>query len=313
MQVEFHQLSTKYEFLRARDPGLHTRLLASIAAEGQLSPVFVVRENSGADDVLERFVLIDGYHRVRALMRLGQDSVDAMVLDIDEAEALIFRQTSQHTPTRSALEEGWLLRELIEGHALNQSELSQKIQRSKSWVSRRLSLVRELPESVQDLVRKGALCAHGAMKFLVPLARANKSQSEELAKNIRGHRTSSREMEQIYHAWKKADKRERENIVAHPLLYLKTTREMQRDPVAEGANVIGELVRQMQVVGAICARVRRTIVAINQQEDAHTFQSEPMRDAWRDARIGFRRLEKLLQEKKDVGSGHPCDDFASQR
>ncbi len=313
MQIEFHQLSTKYEFLRARNPGLHTRLLASLAAEGQLSPVFVVRGNSGADALVERFVLIDGYHRVRALMRLGRDSVEALLLELDEVEALIFRQTSQHMPTRSALEEGWLLRELIEGHALNQRELSQKIQRSKSWVSRRLSLVRELPESVQDLVRKGALCAHGAMKFLVPLARANKSQSEELAKNIRGHRTSSREMEQIYHAWKKADKRERKNIVARPLLYLKTAQEMQREPVAEGSNVIGELVQQMHVVGAICARLRRTIVAIKQQEDTRAFHTEPMRDAWRDARIGFRRLEKLLQEKKDVGSGHTCDDFSSPR
>ena len=41
-----------------------------------------------------------------------------------------------------------------------------------SWVSRRLALVHELPEAIQERVRRGEVGAHGAAKYLVPLARA---------------------------------------------------------------------------------------------------------------------------------------------
>jgi ParB family transcriptional regulator, chromosome partitioning protein len=51
--------------------------------------------------------------------------------------------------------------------------LAQRFDRTVSWVSRRLSLVRTLPEAIQQHVHDGHLVAHAAMKYLVPLARAN--------------------------------------------------------------------------------------------------------------------------------------------
>ena len=68
MEVELHQLLLRYERLRKRAPRAERTLLASLAEIGQQTPVVVVAD-------AERFVLIDGYKRVRALKRLAHDVV----------------------------------------------------------------------------------------------------------------------------------------------------------------------------------------------------------------------------------------------
>jgi len=83
MQLEFHQLERRLEHLRAHRPERQQRLLASLAASGQQTPVIVI-----AADQPERYLLIDGYRRVRALEQLGRDTVEAVVWSLSEAEAL---------------------------------------------------------------------------------------------------------------------------------------------------------------------------------------------------------------------------------
>jgi hypothetical protein len=70
------------------------------------------------DGELDRHVLVDGYQRVRALGRLDRDLVAAARLELGEAEALMLCQSLDGRGRRSALEGGWFLRELVEGHGL---------------------------------------------------------------------------------------------------------------------------------------------------------------------------------------------------
>ena len=67
MEVELHQLTLRYEHLRKRQPLQERALLSSLAELGQQLPIIVVGDT-------ERWVLIDGYKRVRALKRLGRDT-----------------------------------------------------------------------------------------------------------------------------------------------------------------------------------------------------------------------------------------------
>ena len=60
----------------------------------------------------------------------------------------------------------------------------ERFDKSESWVSRRLALVSELPEPVQELVRSGGLPAHAAMKHLVPLARAKAAGWQALGDRV---------------------------------------------------------------------------------------------------------------------------------
>ena len=65
MDLEFHQLELRYESLRSREPEREKRLLASLSERGQQVPIVVVAVDEGA-----RYVVIDGYKRVRAQRRL---------------------------------------------------------------------------------------------------------------------------------------------------------------------------------------------------------------------------------------------------
>src|SRR5713101_7422507 len=166
MDLEFHQLDLRYERLRVRQPAREQRLLASLADAGQQIPIVVVMTDA-------IYVVVDGHKRVRCLRRLHRDTVAAVVWEMSEPEALIFRQLLRTDATDSAFEQGWLLRTLHEDHGLALDALARRFDRSVSWVSRRLSLVRTLPDAVQQYVQDGRLVPHAAMKYLVPVARAN--------------------------------------------------------------------------------------------------------------------------------------------
>lgn len=55
------------------DPDKVTELAESILEEGQLVPIRVRADG-------ERFVLIEGYHRLEALRALGEDTVDGFLV-----------------------------------------------------------------------------------------------------------------------------------------------------------------------------------------------------------------------------------------
>ena len=166
MDLEIRSLDLRYEGLRARDAARERRLLSAIAAAGQQVPIVVVRDEAVR-------VVLDGYKRVRALRRLGEDIVRATVWDMGEADALVLEWVMRDGAGSSALEQGWLLHELETRFALGRDDLARRFDRTPSWVCRRLGLVCELPASVQKHVRDGRIGAHAAMKHLVPLARVD--------------------------------------------------------------------------------------------------------------------------------------------
>ena len=85
MQLEFHQLDRGGEHLRVRHPEQAKRLLASLATSGQQTPIVVV----AVEGQPQQYRVIDGYKRIAALEQLGRDTVQAVVWDMSEAEALV--------------------------------------------------------------------------------------------------------------------------------------------------------------------------------------------------------------------------------
>ena len=99
MELEFHQLELRYERLKVARPEAERRLLASLAEVGQQVPIVVVKEAGEGP-----FVVIDGYKRIRALRRLGRDTVGASCWPGKEAEALITTRLMQTAEPETALE-----------------------------------------------------------------------------------------------------------------------------------------------------------------------------------------------------------------
>jgi ParB-like chromosome segregation protein Spo0J len=209
----------------------------------------------------------------------------------------MFRHCQESAHPRTALEDGWLIRELIELHGMSQAELSRRLQRSESWVSRRLSLVRTLPGAAQDLVRQGALCAHGAMKYLVPLARAKRSACKELVGHLSGRRTSAREMEQIYLSWKRGDAEQRRLVVSNPKLFLKAAEGLENEVSKErqGGDEIQNVSNDMEILDAVSGRARRRIRGMGMPMPARVIES------WRMAQSSFSALTETMEKRIDAG------------
>ena len=214
MDLEFHQIDYRYEGLRTRPPRKERQVLASLADHGQLLPVVVV-----AADV--PFILVDGYKRVRALQRLAHDTVRATVWAIDEAEAVILEQVMRAADPAGPLAQGWMLDELRTRFGLSLEELGRRLDKTPSWVSRRLALVRELPDAIQTQVRAGRIAPHAAMKYLVPLARANREACLTLADAIARAQLSTRQVGDLYALWQEGTEDMRTLLGTDPLLMLR--------------------------------------------------------------------------------------------
>jgi len=305
MELELHQIELKYATLRILDPGRQARLTAALLEQGQRAPVLVVPGIEG------RYVLIDGYRRVVAIKALGRDTVEALVLPLGEVEALVYGHRQERWQKRSALEDGWLVQELMGQHGLSLGAVADQLGRSKSWVSRRLGLVEVLPEKVQELVRTGKICPHAAMKYLVPLARANAVSCGKLAEGISSGRLSSRQVGEIYLAWKLADDEERARIEAQPLLYLKAAAVLEQEPEDPGVLQLKALLMDLDGISGLCFRARRKA-----QERAlfkTVLARKQVERAWRRARQAVEALDETIEEVLHAGSGHANGGAAAAR
>ena len=72
---------------------------------------------------------------------------------LSESEALVLEHTLRSGDADSAIEQLWVVRELMQRFGLSLEELSRRFDRSVSWVSRRLGLATDLSAAVQEQVR----------------------------------------------------------------------------------------------------------------------------------------------------------------
>ena len=300
MELEFHQLELRYERLRVQQPARERRLLASLAMAGQQMPIVVVSGGSA-------YVVVDGHKRVRCLRRLQRDTIAAVVWEMPEPEALIFRQLLGTDATNSAFEQGWLLRTLHDDHGLALDALARRFDRSVSWVSRRLSLVRTLPDAVQQHVQDGRLVPHAAMKYLVPVARANAGDCLRLVEVIAPHRLSTRQIGRLYQVYVTGSDASRELVLTDPLLVLRVTDDTPRAPVRPDASAPEALLTDLHIVGAVARRAARRL-----QHGGGLLPPERER-AWRlfdQVQTDFRDLQRRCEkELRDARSGTADGDL----
>lgn len=293
MELEIGQLDLRYERLRTRNATRERRLLSAIADVGQQTPIVVVGDDG-------RWVVVDGYKRVRVVKRLGQDTVCAIAWEIGEADALLLERLLRAGEVGSALEQGWLLKELEVRFGLGREELARRFDRTASWVSRRLALVNELPAAVQEHVRAGAIGAHAAMKYLVPLARANEQDCNRLCDAIAKEHVTTRQMAELYAAYLAAAPAGREMVVSQPMIVLRARAAAALERAGD-KRPVELLLEDLRIVGAVarraCTRLSRGAV-----DDADKDEREQARRSCNDAHAEVESLKRRCdKEIADVG------------
>lgn len=285
MEVEVGQLDRRYEELRTRSTSRERRLLASLAEIGQQAPVIVVRDGT-------QWVLVDGYKRVRALARLGTDVVCCTEWALGEADALLLERVLRVGDRDSAIEQGWFLRELTTRFGLSLEELARRFDRSKSWVSRRIALVGELPDAVQEHVRTGAVSAHAAMKYMVPLARANEDDCVKLSTAVAPLKLSTRQVGELYATYMAGNATSRELLLRDPMLVLEARAEL----AAESDAPIAKLIEDLHIVIAVARRAQSRLVQ-GAADGAAESDRETVRLACRNAHDEIVRFKRRCERE----------------
>lgn len=216
--IECQYLEMRYTHLRTQNRQALQKLIVSIEQYGQLKPVSVIPESS------PRWILIDGYHRVRALKSLHKDTVEAEVWNCDLTEALLMVLKNRSNRSCGILEEALLLHELYSQHGLSQNVLASRTGRDQSWVSRRLSLVDHLPDSILKALSEGSISLWTCERVLAPMARAIPEHAQRLLEHLLKHAYSTREAQFFYEHYQKANHQSRNRMLESPDLFFKAQR-----------------------------------------------------------------------------------------
>lgn len=140
----------------------------SLRSKGQLSPLV-------AADCDGTLVLVDGFLRHQAALRLGLDALLVAVVRLDAAHMKAQVYLRNRERGLLLLEECRLVQELADADGLSQVEIAELLERHKSWVCRRLGLFRGL--SPHLLATDALACLPGgSLRRLAQLPARNQEQ-----------------------------------------------------------------------------------------------------------------------------------------
>ena len=164
------------------------QLAQSIQNQGIIQPLLVNPNGRG------RYQIIAGERRWRAAMKAGLTTVPCIVRDLDTQKkmeiALI--ETLQREDL-NAMEVAGGIRALMDECGYTQEEAAKRLSKSRPAVANALRLL-TLPQSVQDMVREGALTA-GHARVLVTVE--TQEEQEALAMEVLNEGMNVRQLEQL--------------------------------------------------------------------------------------------------------------------
>lgn len=136
-------------------------LLASIRSQGIIEPL-IVRVNHAS----QRFELVAGFRRFEAAVALGLETVPCRVMDLTDQQVDEMRLVENlQRQDLNHLEQARAIQKLIDRSGLTQAQVGERIGMAQPTVANRLRLL-ELPETVQDGIRRGILSGSAAAEVL---------------------------------------------------------------------------------------------------------------------------------------------------
>ncbi len=291
MHLDIHALSRRFATLRLNDPQRLENLTRSIERNGQLVPVIAVPDEQA--DL--HWVLIDGYRRLEALQHLGEDLIWVDVWDQPVDEALLLCLARGPERAWEAIEEAALLQELARRYSLR--EIARRIGRDVSWVSRRLTLFKALPEDLLEAVRRGKLSVWAASRILAPLARANPEHARTLLAGLEQQPVSTRELKRLYEHYQQANRAQRARLVENPRLFLQALQRKEEasddQRLAEGPE--GIWYKDLAVTAKLLKRLLGQVPTLFTPQQP-PLERERLKQAFTRMKAAFQRLDKCIEE-----------------
>jgi ParB family chromosome partitioning protein len=183
-KIQFNPLQPRKQFSEEEIQSLKT----SIQHEGLLQPILVAKEG-------ERYVLIAGERRLRAVTKLGWEKIPAVVID-SVSEVDLLRKSLVENIQRANLnpiEQANAYKKLIEEYGYSLEKLARELGKDFSTISNTIRLL-NLPEDIQEEIKDGNITPGHARALL--MLKSEKEMREMVAeiktKNLSVRKTEAR-------------------------------------------------------------------------------------------------------------------------
>ncbi len=291
-QVDPKTLCLTLRRLRQVPEGCVRDKVESLRSKGQVSPL-AVAEHEG------QLVLVDGFARQAAAVRLGMATVTVEVVTLTAVQMKAQLYLRNRERGLALIEECRLVRELCESDGLSQVEVSEMLERHKSWVSRRMSLWKGLsPRLLSD----GALdeLEAGSVRRLSLLPACNQ---EQLVAVSRRDGLGPRDTTTLVELWRKApDEQARQYLLQHPQGAVDLARAQSRETADPRlGQKASELYRSLVVMRQAALRaIRRARGGIEElPTEGAELLSRAVELAERDCPWAAREVRRVMPTGKD--------------
>src|SRR3972149_7246587 len=206
--VEISSFDLRYEGCRMRHDGAERAILSSILEHGILEPLEGVDTEGGR-------ILLNGFKRYRCALKLGIGMVPYYSLGDDEAFGIIQLIRISNSRALSILEQAMLIDELRNVYKMTVSDIAERLEKSRAWVSMRTGLMDEMSEGVKRSIFNGKFPAYAYMYTLRQFIRMNGINNDEIDRfvsSVSGKDLSIRDIERIAHGYFKGPPELREQI-----------------------------------------------------------------------------------------------------
>lgn len=211
--VELKEIKRKYEKHRLRDKNRESFLLKTIQEKGIQEALKCVKKG-------DHYILLDGYKRLRCALKLNIGTVPITVMGDNEAESILHLIRLSNDKTLNILEQAVFVDELKRSFALSVTEIANRLERSKAWVSVRLGILGEMSVYIREEVFAGRFPLRVFMYTLRKFTRVNKIKSasvDRFVKSVTGKGLSQRDIEKLAYGYFRGGDRLKEQIEAGKL------------------------------------------------------------------------------------------------
>jgi len=254
-EAEIHTISKKYESLRLRDKNREKYLLQSILEHGVREPLQCVQENG------PKYILLDGFKRLRCSYKLNIRMVPIVLLGGDEVSSILHLIRLSIENSLSTLEQAGFVDELHRQYGLTVTDIADRLERSKAWVSVRLGIIGEMSPVVRKEVFSGRFPVRSYMYTLRQFTRVNSIPGKEIdmfVSSVAGKGLSTRDIERLAYGYFRGGERLKRQIEQGNLEW--TLRQMRKgEPAYQTEEGLSEaewsVVRDMELAQKYLSRI----------------------------------------------------------
>jgi len=188
--MELNQIDYRYETCRLRNSVSERNLFHSIFENGIRQPVLGV-----FDDSKEKFILLDGFKRIRCCRKLHIGMVEYKEVGSTSVEGILSLLWASNNQGLHILEQSRLVEELnLQG--MKVLEIARSLERSPAWVSVRLGILTEMGDLLKEEIFSGRFPARNYLYTLRNFTRVNsKKDVNEFVGAVSGKSLSTRDID----------------------------------------------------------------------------------------------------------------------